>query len=524
MGPINSFVEPTPANVIHRISSTVWLVLGVPGLALLVAGLYLLPDITPVLLAGLGLGLPAFLLVWSLPELGLLAFILITASVIPITVLDIRLPVGGGLKLRDIALLGMLGISGFQMLLRRRALIPWRPVGTAMAAFLGIAVFSALYGKFWQGVSTTLAFNELRNYIFYAAFFVTGWTILQRKQLMFVLVGLFIIADVTAGVITLQQFIGSEHRLLVAMSDVNWKVWESSSSGAGLGSVRIIPPGHTLVYVMMIVASGLTVLVPRPLLARVFYLMQAIYLNVGLLLTFTRAQYLAVAIAYAFILVVLAPAYKAQLIRLVAIAIPVLLLGAGILGKTIDKALASSGFVGQVATRVESMLTLEETLGSDSMEWRAYETEEALRSIRENPLLGVGMGNSYRERTLLQGEVGGGWAGRAGDPSRFTRFIHNSFLTIAVKMGLPGLFVFLWMCLCTFIYGWKVYKRAAEPAHKAIVLAVLAGFLGLLQWSVFHVQLVQVEHTVVVGLALGLIASIAYIENVSRIGINRERS
>ncbi len=508
------------ANLIQRVSPTTWFALAAFCLLVLATGIYLSPEVTATLLLFFGIGTPLLLLLWSRPELGLLMVITITASILPLNLIDLRLPIGGGLKLRDIALLGMLALSGLQMMLHKRDLIPWRPVGTALSVFVGMAVFSALYAKLFQGVPTNWAFNDLRSIIFYTTFFITGWTVLKRKQLLVLLIGLLLVADLTAGIIIYQQFFGANTPLIASMTDVNWKVWENSDASSGLGSVRVIPPGHLLVYFMMLISTCLAIEVRQPLRLRLFSILQSIFLNLGLLLTFTRAQYVAVAIAFAVMFLILLPTYKRQFIRLLIIGVPILMVTLSLFGNKFGD-LSQSRFFAALTDRFLSILTPGQTVKSDSLEWRVYETGEAIRSIREHPTLGVGLGNSYRDLTLVQGEVSGGWAGQTGEErTRFTRFVHNSYLYIAVKMGLPGLFIFVWFAICACIYAWKAYARAVDRVYRGIILAVLAGFLGLLQWSIFHVQLMQVESTVVIGLVVGLTGSVAYLAEQSRTTVN----
>ena len=128
------------------------------------------------------------------------------------------------------------------------------------------------------------------------------------------------------------------------------------------------------------------------------------WLGFGLLLTYTRALWIAAAVALGLVLIALFPAYKAHLIRYLLIGIPVLLLLFGLLG-AVPKQSTSSELVTASTARFLSILAPEETLESYSLQWRVFETEEGLRSVSEHPLVGVGLGNSYREVTTLAGEA-----------------------------------------------------------------------------------------------------------------------
>ncbi len=507
---------PFPATF-YRAPNTVRTLICVLVLAVLAAGAYFAPSLTAYGLAFLSLGIPLFLLLWRRPEFGLLAIIFLTSSLVPTDIIDLRLSIGGGLEFRDLVFIGMLGLLILRGLIRKTLSVPWLPVSTPLLVFLGLAVFSTLYALTYQHVELNWAFNELRALAYYCVFFVTGWAVTTRRQLTTVLIGMFIIADLIAGVIILQQFLGVNHPLLAAMSASNWQLYavEQTGGAGSFGMVRIMPPGVVLVYFVMLLAFCLMVLAPHGRHMRAILGLQLVYLNVGLLLTYTRALWLAAAIAVGLVLIAIFLSYKARLIRYFAIGIPLLLLLFGLLfgllGAELRRSIGNSALATSFIQRGLSILAPKEALASNSLEWRAFETSLGLQSVSEHPLMGVGLGNSYRAITTLQGEAIG-WMTKgslvAGVISRFTRFLHNSYLFIAVKMGLPGLACFIWFCVALVINSGRLYRTLSEGQLRAIALALLAGSVGLMQWSFFHQHFVQEESTAIVGLMAGLAASL----------------
>jgi O-antigen ligase len=481
----------------------------------LAVGLFFAPETAVLGLAVIGIGLPILLLVWFQPEIGLLAVVFLVSSLVRSDIVDLRLPISGGLDLRDLILMGMLGLLILKGLIHKSLTIPWWPVGAPLLVFLGFSLFSAFYALAYQHVATNWAFSDLRSLIFYCVFFITGWAITNRRQLVTVLVGLFVLADLLVVVLILQQFLGGNQLLVSAMSVNNWRVYDMQQTGGtgSFGMVRIMPPGVLLIYFMMIMAFCLMSFTPNNRRLRTIFLLQLGFLAFGTLLTYTRALWIASTIAMALVLIALFPTYKGHFIRYFLIGIPVLGLLIGLLGTVLKEAISSSELVTASIERVLSIFTPEETLESYSLQWRIFENEEGLRSVSEHPWVGVGLGNSYRGVTTIQGEDRGWVAGTslaAGTISRFTRFIHNSYLYIAVKMGLPALACFLWFCVALMINSVLLYTHLSEGQYKAITLAVLAGFVGLMVWSVFHQHFVQTESTAIVGLMAGLSASILY--------------
>ncbi len=494
----------------------VGIALGVFSLGILAGALYLFPKVAVLGLALLGLGLPALLLLWNWPELGLLGILFLAANFLPMDVVDIRLPIGGGLELRDLLLLGLLGLLVIRGLARGTLYIPWWPVGAPLFMYLALAILSTAYALFWQGVETHWVFAELRDLLSYALFFITAWILNQRRHFVIVLAGLFAIADLTAAIIFLQQFLGSSKPLLPAMTTSFWGIWHQGGSIGSIGSVRVVPPSHVLVYFTNLIAGGLAIFSPSHKL-RIMFAIHFGLLGLALLLTYTRAQWFATFIALALMLVVIVPIYKSQFTRFIFFSIPVILLACSLLGfRLLQERTEKTTLFTLLGERAMTLLTPDETLGTSSLQWRIFETEEALNSISHHPLLGVGLGNSYRDITTLQGEANGWFAGSslaAGDVSRFTRYVHSSYLWIPVKMGIPAFVIFLWFCLAFLIAGWQLIDRLHDQQMMGIVLAVVTGFTGLLVWTVFHQHLVMNRSSTAVAFMAGLVAGIYSLNN-----------
>jgi O-antigen ligase len=74
-----------------------------------------------------------------------------------------------------------------------------------------------------------------------------------------------------------------------------------------------------------------------------------------------------------------------------------------------------------------------------SFGWRMRENEAAIESIIKHPLLGVGIGGAYKPAIQTAG-------GFLNDEY----MIHNAYLAIPTKMGVPGLFMMLYMFFAYF--------------------------------------------------------------------------
>ena len=489
-----------------RLPQWVWYVLGGCGLVVLILSLIIVPEGTVYGLTAVGAGIPLFLLLWHRPELGLVGIVFLSAGLLPPELAEIRLPIGG-LELRDVALISLLGLVVFQGLLRKSLPIYWAPVGVPLLIFLLIAVFSLFNALVFEKVATNWAFNDMRILIYYSMFFLAVWSIRKRNYLSIVLLGLFIIADLIAAAIILQQFFGENSYVLPAMSR-----WNIQDIGV---IVRVVPTAHALLHFMTVIAFALILFTRQNLKLKVLYVLQFLFFVVASLLTFTRSQWLATTIAISLMLVFLIPLYKERMIKYsLRFGIPLLLIlvfAIGFGGASLQRTLNEIPVVSGIIERASTIFTPEETLDTGSLEWRQFELEESLRSISENPWLGVSLGNAYRDTTLLQGEVLGWWTDgnlAAGEISRFTRYVHSSYVAIPVKMGIPSIIVFMWFCIAFIFYGGRLYRRLPVGLEKGLVLAIVTGFVGLMEWAIFMTHFFRTESTVVVGTMVGIVGTI----------------
>jgi O-antigen ligase len=121
--------------------------------------------------------------------------------------------------------------------------------------------------------------------------------------------------------------------------------------------------------------------------------------------------------------------------------------------------------------------------------------DAAVRMGTTLPLTGVGVGQ-YR---LFVGPYWPGpeYFGILGDP-------HNSYLKPLAELGVPGLLLFLWLCVATW-QSWRAATplrlRRREDLRR---LAVGAGLLALLVDMLFQHVLVQSEMQVIVASVLAL--------------------
>jgi O-antigen ligase len=130
--------------------------------------------------------------------------------------------------------------------------------------------------------------------------------------------------------------------------------------------------------------------------------------------------------------------------------------------------------------------------GSAQGRWR--DTVVAAGVFVESPIVGVGLGQDI---LALNKERGATW-----------RRVHNAYLQYAVDLGLPGVLLFVWLHVRSFLSARAVEKRSAKVAAFHELGSLAAGVeVSLIAFGVaafFHPIAYQFYFFSVAGLAVAL--------------------
>jgi O-antigen ligase len=496
------------AGIPETVSRATAIAGGILACVVVAAISYAAPNFVAPELGLLGIGAPLVWLVWKRPEVGLLGLVSLTAGLLPLSSLYVPLPIGGVFDY-DLVLIGLLGMLAIRGLVYDGLRIEWWPVSKPLLVFLALAFASVVYAVSFREVDLAHSLNEFRPLVYFGASIVVAMALTRPGRRTTLLIGLFVLADVVSAAPIFAQFAGAGHLLFPGMAE--WQVNDVgaggvtdtvTSQGSGFGLLRIVPPAALLMFVIMILAFVWTLAPGLRPAVRIMCAAQCAFLNLGLLLTYTRAQWIASVISVMIIAVLVPRALRVRLAYglLVALGLSALVFalfqaGVELPGGGVQPAVEA------MLGRATSILSPDATLNSASLQWRVFENEEALNSLAESPQ-GVGLGNTYRAITTYAGEA----AGYQGSP--LNGFMHNSYLYIAVKTGVQGLVAFLWFCLAVLLNGWRLFRKMPNGPERWLVLAVLASFVGILQWSVTEPNFMLTGATITVGLMVGLLASL----------------
>src|SRR5262249_22526932 len=102
--------------------------------------------------------------------------------------------------------------------------------------------------------------------------------------------------------------------------------------------------------------------------------------------------------------------------------------------------------------------------------------------------------------------------------SSLTRFVHNGYLYLAVKLGLVAFVSFLIFCATLLVDGIRIYLRLPGGVERLTALAAVCSFAGLLEWGWFEPQFMLSAGMAAVGLMVGLVLGAEPIRAVIRGG------
>ncbi len=116
--------------------------------------------------------------------------------------------------------------------------------------------------------------------------------------------------------------------------------------------------------------------------------------------------------------------------------------------------------------------------------WRFMEADAMLPHIQQYPFTGIGLGADYK-----------GVSGSSAQ-TELNRYVHNGYLYMAGKMGVPALALFLLMMATIFAMGRRLAKSDATPAVRMVGAASAAMMVRYVLASITEPHLMS-DHGVI---------------------------
>jgi probable O-glycosylation ligase (exosortase A-associated) len=212
--------------------------------------------------------------------------------------------------------------------------------------------------------------------------------------------------------------------------------------------------------------------------ARLFAVAVALLSVAAVIITFSRAGFLALAAIFCMFLIVLVrrkSSGAAVALLVVALAVPFAL------PKT-------------YVDRLSTITNLDEDK-TGSAQGRYRDLGLALEVVSHNPVIGVGLGQDMIALNQARGLYT--W-----------RSVHNVYLQYAVDLGIPGFLLFAWLHLLCFRSAWAVERRARkDPAVAALgplAAGVQVSLIAFFVAAMFHPIAYQFYFFCIAGLAVAL--------------------
>jgi hypothetical protein len=156
--------------------------------------------------------------------------------------------------------------------------------------------------------------------------------------------------------------------------------------------------------------------------------------------------------------------------------------------------LVSKGNFGLFGSRIKSVIDFGETSNSQ----RIIIWKKSLTSIKENPFLGVGIGNF----PVILGEDAR--LARAGSSA------HNIYLHIASEMGIPALLIVIALLVNTMWRLFKAYVKDFDPLRSPYLAMMFHCFPWVLIYSLTDVALFDERSFLLFVTTIGLIGALGH--------------
>lgn len=418
------------------------------------------------------------MLVW--PELGLTALIALTCGLIHPAFVPRVTMLGGSVAASD-AVLAMLGVYAaikFAAQKRQSASAESdQSAGLLAAAFgmFGVIFVASVVVSLWvKEVNPPWVLGEARRLLYLAAFPI-AIVILQTREkqkrfaVSLVVLGcLFSIGQIFQGVLNIPVF-GEKGRMVVL----------ETLGRQDYGTTRSITLGIEVIVFALLLTVGAYVLGKiRKLTCAVV----GILLITGIFLSFGRTTFAVALICVLLVVAWLGLRKLPHLLGLLALLVAL---------TSVFASVWKPDYLAAVYYRITSINT--EVTSGDSAQWRYWEAEEITPYILKYPFSGLGLGADYKK------------SNRSNADPDLNRYIHNAYLYMAGKMGLPALASFLLAMLTIFSMGRRSAKFDADSFNRIVGAACASMMISFLLASVTEPHFMMDYSLVVIAVAGALV-------------------
>lgn len=146
----------------------------------------------------------------------------------------------------------------------------------------------------------------------------------------------------------------------------------------------------------------------------------------------------------------------------------------------------------------------------DSNVHHLLESQQTLKDILSSPILGLGLGSKHSPVSGID------WA----PEDQPTKIVHNTYLLIWMKLGMPGLFLFMWMVV-KYVSLLMSYHKSTAPTYSGPIIASTGATVG--HWFVLLLTgpvLAYWYQTFIIGLFAAMVLALIREERRGNTGEN----
>lgn len=418
---------------------------GVAGLLTGLSLIYLGPFPTIAMVAGI-----AYLVILiRAPEIPILILLAYTSGLLPSQYNPYFGLFVGRFQASDLILLSLLALTITRVFAEPSFRIRKSPVNLPLLLFCLSVCIGMGTAVIHHGVNFSHTTYEARILLYYALFFVVENLVRNRTQLKRLIWGVFVIGFCTALLIVLQT-----------ISFISFFQTDSSSSSQLLQ--RAFHPGFN--SILMTILAFVCLLGEKSRFSKEVWIWFALLiLGSSILLSLGRNIILSISITLLVLLLIMEKHRRIRLIKSLLI-----LVLASLCAFNLLRILAPSAeildYPQALADRFVHLFTTDPLSSKETLLWRIQETQYAWEKIIESPFLGIGLKTEYRPE-FYEGDS-------------LTSYIHNGYLWLWLKLGLPGLISFLWMLLAFLLHALRYWKNISDQfiglSSLGFVMAIFA--------------------------------------------------
>lgn len=462
-------------NRLPVINMAWYIVVGVMIALLLLA----LPSFYLPILAG---GMVVLFVVARNPEIGILIITILISSI----VFENSLPLInfgiGSFHITDIMLFFMLFKIVYNHMVGNDSESLMTPLDLPLMLFFIIVIISVFISLIYYKTDYNVVMRAFRTICYYLMFFITTRLIIDKKQVIFIVKGITIIAIAVAIAMLAQAIVGDVIQL------VPGRVEAAGTFGQDSEALRIIPPGQTLILVIYLTAVCTKIHSRHKAHYNSFLFYIIILLSMANLLTYNRNTWIGITMSLSLLMFLIPVESRNRLITLLMVS--TLLIGSIVIIKE-----NYSGMSGEtsdaISNRITSLFSGKKLIQSSQLQDRFEEISYASRQIVEHPVLGIGLYTEYRPNIYGKGD-------------EIAYFVHNNYLWIIMDMGLTGFLFYIWFYIGFIVRGLKNWKKIKDDYLRSVMLGFLLSGVAMLFMALVDPVFMYWFSIVVIALIAGL--------------------